>query len=67
MLSLIGDVKHKRVLDAGCGYGFYSILLAKRGAMVTGIDISEKMIALAKNNAEKASVECQFLDRKSVV
>jgi len=61
MLSLIGDVTHKRVLDAGCGYGYYSVLLAKKGAMVTGIDISEKMIELAKNNADKASVECQFL------
>jgi ubiquinone/menaquinone biosynthesis C-methylase UbiE len=61
MLSLIGDVKRKRLLDAGCGYGYYSILLVKKGAVVTGVDISEKMIELAKNNASKASVECQFL------
>lgn len=60
MLELIGDVKGKRVLDAGCGYGYYSLLLARSGAMVTGIDISEKMIELAKNNAREASVECQF-------
>ncbi len=60
MLSLIGDVKGKRVLDAGCGYGYYSIFLAKRGATVTGIDISEKMIELSKKNAIKASVKCQF-------
>jgi SAM-dependent methyltransferase len=60
MLELIGDVEGKRVLDAGCGYGYYSLLLAKRSAMVTGIDISEKMIGLAKNNAHKASIECKF-------
>lgn len=60
MLSLIGDAEGKRVLDAGCGSGYYSILLAKRGATVTGIDISEKMIELAKKNAVKASVKCQF-------
>ena len=60
MLELIGDVKGKRVLDAGCGFGYYSILLARSGATVTGIDISEKMIELAKNNAQEASVECQF-------
>ena len=60
MLSLIGDVNGKKVLDAGCGYGYYSVLLAKRGATVTGIDISERMIKLAKKNAHKASVECQF-------
>jgi len=61
MLSLIGDVKDKKVLDAGCGYGYYSVLLAKRGATVTGIDISEKMIELAKENAYTASAACQFL------
>jgi len=60
MLGLIGDVRRKKVLDAGCGYGYYSILLAKKGAIVTGIDISEKMIELAKNSANKASVVCQF-------
>jgi ubiquinone/menaquinone biosynthesis C-methylase UbiE len=61
MLSLIGDVKRKKILDAGCGYGYYSILLAKKGATVTGIDISEKMVKLAKENAKKISVKCQFL------
>jgi ubiquinone/menaquinone biosynthesis C-methylase UbiE len=60
MLELIGDVKGKRVLDAGCGFGYYSILLAKSGATVTGIDISERMIELAKNNAREASIKCQF-------
>jgi SAM-dependent methyltransferase len=61
MLSLIGDVKRKKILDAGCGYGYYSILLAKNGATVTGIDISEKMIKLAKDNARKTSDKCRFL------
>lgn len=60
MLELVGDVKGKRVLDAGCGYGYYSLLLAKRGAVVTGIDISEKTIGLARKNAYEASIECQF-------
>lgn len=60
MLNLIGDVEGKTVLDAGCGPGQYSILLAKKGAEVTGIDISERMIGLAKKNAEKALVNCRF-------
>jgi len=60
MLDLIGDIKGKRVLDAGCGYGYYSLLLSKKGAIVTGIDISEKNIDLAKKNASKNSVKCKF-------
>ena len=60
MLSLIGDVRGKSVLDAGCGHGYYSVLLAKEGAKVTGIDISERMIELARRNADKASIDCKF-------
>ena len=37
-----------RVLDAGCGTGYLSIKLAARGASVTGIDFSERMIAIAR-------------------
>jgi SAM-dependent methyltransferase len=60
MLDLIGDINGKKVLDAGCGHGFYSILLAKKGARVTGIDLSEKNIELARKNVSNASVKCQF-------
>jgi len=60
MLELIGNVEGKTILDAGCGLGHYSILLAKKGAKVTGIDISDKMIHIAEKNAEEASVNCRF-------
>jgi len=42
------DLRQKTILDAGCGSGVYSIKLAKRGADVKAIDISEKMIEIAK-------------------
>jgi len=50
--SLLEDVKSKHILDCCCGYGFTSVKLAKRGALITGIDISPRMIELAKKNAE---------------
>ncbi len=43
----------KKVLDAGCGTGFHSILLAKLGCEVTAVDVSEKMLLLLQNNASK--------------
>ncbi|MCK5074131.1 MAG: methyltransferase domain-containing protein [Bacteriovoracaceae bacterium] len=46
-------VEGKTILDAGCGTGYLSILLAKAGAYVTGIDISPKMISVAKESASK--------------
>ncbi|MFX1566707.1 MAG: class I SAM-dependent methyltransferase, partial [Promethearchaeota archaeon] len=47
-LSLLPDLKEKHVLDAGCGPGFYAEILLERGAKVTAIDISPKMIEFAK-------------------
>ena len=53
MLSLLPDVKGKHVLDAGCGSGFYSEILLNRGAIVTAIDVSPKMIQHAQQRLGK--------------
>ncbi len=46
--AFLGEVAGRRVLDAGCGTGYLSRQLAARGAIVTGIDVSTRMIALAR-------------------
>ena len=51
--SLLPELKGKNVLDAGCGSGIYSRLLAQSGASVRGIDISDKMIGIAKKETVK--------------
>ena len=50
--SLLENVKNKHILDCCCGCGFTSVKLAKRRALITGIDISPQTIQLAKKNAE---------------
>ena len=42
------DVNGRTVLDAGCGTGYLSKKLCDRGAYVTGIDFSERMIEIAR-------------------
>lgn len=49
-LSLLKKVKGKRILDLGCGSGIHAGLLRNRGANVYGIDISPRMIKIAKAN-----------------
>ena len=45
--------KGKAVLDLGCGTGFSSFLLAKRGFKVTGLDISDKFLKIMKPKESK--------------
>src|SRR5438876_7404030 len=46
--AFAGDITGRKVLDAGCGTGYLSNQLRDRGARVTGIDTSERMIAIAR-------------------
>lgn len=48
LLDLLGDVAGLRVLDAGCGDGYLARALAARGARVTAIDISPRLIEMAR-------------------
>jgi 2-polyprenyl-3-methyl-5-hydroxy-6-metoxy-1,4-benzoquinol methylase len=48
-LQAVGDVAGLTVLDAGCGEGYLSRILARRGAEVTGIDISPRLVELARD------------------
>jgi ubiquinone/menaquinone biosynthesis C-methylase UbiE len=53
-LSLLKNIRNKRILDLGCGSGIYAKLLKSRGAQVYGIDISSKMIDIARANVKGA-------------
>jgi SAM-dependent methyltransferase len=44
---MVGDVEGKKVLDIGCGEGYFSRFFAKASAEVTGIDLSESLIKSA--------------------
>jgi len=56
-----GKVKPCKTIDLGCGTGNYAIYLASIGFEVTGIDISPTAIKIAKENAKKKGVKCNFL------
>lgn len=48
-----GSLQHKEILDVGCGGGILSESLAKLGANVTGIDLADQSLAVAKLHAEQ--------------
>lgn len=49
LLRLLGEVRGLRVLDLACGHGRVSRELARRGATVTGTDISAALLAKARD------------------
>lgn len=47
LLRMLGEVDGRRVLDAGCGQGYFSRLLAARGANVVGVEPGRALIDYA--------------------
>jgi cyclopropane fatty-acyl-phospholipid synthase-like methyltransferase len=54
--------KGSRILDIGCGTGRHSIELAKRGYIMTGVDISSGMLAEAETAARDEGVEIELVN-----
>src|SRR6185503_11980590 len=49
LLSLLGDVRGKSILDAACGHGLYSRILKESGAArVVGVDLTESLVQIAR-------------------
>jgi ubiquinone/menaquinone biosynthesis C-methylase UbiE len=53
--------KALRILDVGCGTGRHSIEMTKRGYRITGIDLSESQLAMAREKATKENFNIDFL------
>jgi SAM-dependent methyltransferase len=49
------------VLDITCGTGNYSLILSRKGFDVTGLDLSEDMINVARRKAKKANIDIDFV------
>lgn len=58
--ELIGDVNGLRVLDAGCGDGYHTRTLAKMGARMVGVDISDAMLATAREEERRAPLGIRY-------
>ena len=54
------EVSGKYVLDVGCGGGLLSESLSQAGAQVTGIDMSEAAIAIAKDHAKANQLDIDY-------
>lgn len=60
-LQALGDVRGKSLLHLQCHFGQDSLSWARRGAVVTGLDFSEKAIETARQLAEELGLPAQFV------
>ena len=59
-LAIIGDLRGRQVLDAGCGDGYNTRILARAGAHLTGVDLSARMIELAQEEERGAPLGIRY-------
>jgi 2-polyprenyl-3-methyl-5-hydroxy-6-metoxy-1,4-benzoquinol methylase len=60
LFEWLGQVRGLRILDAGCGGGYLSRLLAGRGARVTGVDVSSGLLAYARAEETRESLGVRY-------
>lgn len=60
-LKLLGDIRGKSILHLQCHFGQDTLSLARLGASVTGVDLSDKAIEKANELAKKINIEADFI------
>jgi len=60
IIRLLGSVHAHHVLDAACGTGKHALELACHGFVVSGADLSEEMVKVARTHASEAGLNVRF-------
>jgi len=62
LVGFAGVAAGQRLLDVGCGTGVVAITAARRGATVRGLDLSPVLIERAREHAQLANLDVDFVD-----
>lgn len=60
-IALLGNIAGKRILHLQCHFGQDTLSLARRGALVTGIDLSDRAIERARELAQITNLSATFV------
>jgi SAM-dependent methyltransferase len=60
-IALLGELVDLPVLDLGCGHGMAAVVLARHGARVTALDLSEGYVAEARARAKANGVDVELV------
>src|SRR5690348_15992116 len=63
ILALLPDLAGRRVVDLGCGFGWFARFARQHGAAhVLGLDLSENMIARARRDTDDPQIAYRIAD-----
>lgn len=60
-INELGNIKGKKLLHLMCHFGMDTLSLAREGAIVTGVDLSDTSIHLAKSLSEELHIPARFI------
>jgi SAM-dependent methyltransferase len=61
-LGVLGDVAGKDVIELGCGTAYFGSWLARRGARVTGVDLTPAQLETARRMSEETGVRIELIE-----
>jgi 2-polyprenyl-3-methyl-5-hydroxy-6-metoxy-1,4-benzoquinol methylase len=61
IFRLLGPLAGRRILDAGCGQGYLSRLMAEAGATVTGADVASRLVAYAERSERNRPLGIRYV------
>lgn len=62
LFRLLGEVRGQTILDAGCGAGYLSRLLAARGGKLIGVDQSPKLLSFARLEEDRSPLGIDYIE-----
>jgi SAM-dependent methyltransferase len=61
-LGVLGDVSGKDVIELGCGTAYFGAWLARRGARVTGVDLTPAQLETARRMVQETGIELELIE-----
>jgi SAM-dependent methyltransferase len=61
-LNTLGEVSGKDVIELGCGTAYFGAWLAKRGARVTGVDVTPAQLETARRLQQETGLDMRFVE-----
>lgn len=65
IFDILGSIRGKTILDLACGQGYLSRILARKGAKVIGVDLSEKMLEIARSSEKSEPLGVKYIQCNS--